>query len=342
MTVRQKPKFAYFQGAVRPYEGAVIHASSEAVFHGLNISEELKGFWQPDGSMGIVAVKRHFERLRRCARLLHFPFQLTLAQFEGACHALLEALCVPDRDMRLRATLYVSEGQWGEDQVADLIITGFTRSEASSTPMKVGVSTWRQPADVVAPVRTSTHYQVARLAKFEARACGYGDMILLNQRDRVAESTVACLLMVRDGTVYTTPASEGARDSITVDIVEALAAEQGIPFIRRPIERGELYIADELALIGTVTDIAPVTAVDGFATTRNSDQLARLSRRYQAAVRGLVPHAAVDLSRRLYRPTRISNEINVMVERGRKSVRLNSEAETRSGAAANPTGAAAC
>lgn len=340
MTIRQKPKFAYFQGAVRPYEGAVIHASSEAVFHGLNISQELKAYWQPDGSMGIVAVKRHFERLRRSARLLHFPFQLTLAQFESACHSLIAMLCVPDRGIRLQATLYMIEGQWGEDQVADLIITGYTIPEGSSTSMKVGVSTWRRPADVVAPALSSTHYQVARLAKFEARACGYGDMILLNQWDRVAVSTDACLLMVRDGTVYTAPASEGAFDSITVDIVEALAAEQGIPFIRRPIERSELYIADEIALIGTGTGIVAVTAVDGFATTRSSDLLGLLSRRYQAAVRGLVPHADVDLSRRLYRASRIDNEINEIVERGRKSARLGDEAGVGAEASENPTGAA--
>jgi hypothetical protein len=71
---------------------------------------------------------------------------------------------------------------------------------------------------------------------------------------------------------------------------------------------------------------------------------------FQGAVRpyeGAVIHASsedagVDLSRRLYRATRINNEINEIVERGRKSVRLGGKAEARSDAAENPTGAAAC
>lgn len=310
MAILQKPKFAFFKGAVRPYEGAVIHVSSEAAFRGLNVFEGLKAYWQPDGSMGIVAVKRHYERLQRSARLLHFPFDMTLEQFDDACHSLIEVLCVPDREIWLRATLYMIEGHWGEDQVADLVITGFTMPKGLPDPITVGVSTWRRATDLAAPARikTSTNYQVARMAKFEARTRGYGDMILLNNQDRVAEATVACVLMVRDGTVYTTPASEGALESITVDIVEALAQEQGIPFVRRPIERSELYIADEVALVGTVTEVAPVTAVDGFECSGKSDLISRLSQRYLTAVRGLAPHPSADLSRRLYAAQRAAKE----------------------------------
>jgi branched-chain amino acid aminotransferase len=298
MAVLQKPKYAFFEGAVRPYEQATIHASSEAAFRGLNVFEGLKGYWQPDGSMGIVAVQRHFERLQRSARLLHFPFEMTLTEFDNACHALIEALCVPDRDIWLRATLYMIEGHWGENQRSDLIITGFTMPKEPQPPITIGVSTWRRATDVVAPARikTSTNYQVARMAKFEARSRGYSDMILLNQFDRVAEATVACVLMVRDGTVYTTPAYEGALESITIDIIEALARDMAIPFVRRPIERSELYIADELALAGTVTELAPVTAIDGFECTGKTHLLAQLSERYLRTVRGVQRHASAELS----------------------------------------------
>lgn len=302
MVVLQKPKFAFFEGAVRPYEQAVIHVSSEAAYRGLNVFEGLKAYWQPDGAMGLVALRRHYERLQRSAKLLHFPFEMTLAEFDESCHALIEALCVADRDIWLRATLYMIDGHWGENQRSDLIITGFTMSKDAPAPITVGTSTWRRASDVVAPARikTSTNYQVARMAKFEARSRGYGDMILLNQLDRVAEATVACVLMVRDGTIFTPPASEGALESITVDIVESIATDMGVPFVRRPIDRSELYIADELALAGTVTEVAPVTAIDGFACTGKSDLLAQVGHRFLRAVRGEQRHPAADLSLRRY------------------------------------------
>ena len=55
--------------------------------------------------------------------------------------------------------------------------------------------------------------------------------------------------------VYTPPATEGALESITVNIVEALAKSLGIEFSRRPIDRTELLIADEIAICGTLAEV---------------------------------------------------------------------------------------
>ena len=85
-----------------------------------------------------------------------------------------------------------------------------------------------------ARIKTGTNYQVGRLARIEGRALGCSDMVLLNQWGRVAETTGACILMVRDGVVYTPPATEGALESITLDLVEALAKSMKIPFVAGP------------------------------------------------------------------------------------------------------------
>ena len=97
----------------------------------------------------------------------------------------------------------------------------------------------------MARIKTSSNYQDARLARLEGRSRGYEDMILLNQAGRVAEGLGACVLMVRDGRVHSPPAYEGALESITLEIVEELAATMGIEVIRRPIDRSELLIAEE-------------------------------------------------------------------------------------------------
>ena len=106
-------------------------------------------------------------------------------------------------------------------------------------------------------IKTGMNYQVARLARIEGRSRGYEDMILLNESGRVAESTGACVVMVRDGSVHTPPPSEGALESITLDVLCDLCASLGIEFERRPIERSELYIADEVGLTGTLAEITP-------------------------------------------------------------------------------------
>jgi branched-chain amino acid aminotransferase len=120
-------------------------------------------------------------------------------------------------------------------------------------------------------------------------------MILLNQWGRVAESIGSCVLVVRDGRVLTPPTWEGTLESITVDIVQDLCRELGIPFERRPVERTELGIADELAFVGTLNEITPVRSLDG-RQLGEGPIIRALAERYYAAATGTQPHPSVDLS----------------------------------------------
>ncbi|MBI5740598.1 MAG: aminotransferase class IV [Nitrospirae bacterium] len=294
----QRPKFVYMGGRLRPWDEATLHVGCEAVTRGLNVFEGLKGYWQPDGSFGIVKLRQHYERLRRSARLLHIPFNQTYDEYVKAVRDLMGALLEPDRDMWARTTLYVIEGHWGENTVADLVVTAYHQNKQIPQSINLGVSSWRRSADVSLPARikTSTNYQAGRLARIEGRARGCEDMVLLNQWGRVAEATGSCVLIVRDGAVYTPPATEGALESITVDIVEALAHSLGIDFFRRPIDRTELLVADEIAICGTLAEVTLIREVEGLPLHKEPPVLRALQDRYFQAVKGTMPHPFVELS----------------------------------------------
>ena len=294
----QEPQFVYMGGKLRPWNEAVLHIGCEAVTRGLNVFEGIKGYWQIDGTFGVLLLRRHYDRLCRSAKLLHIPCQWTYEGFETAIFELLGALAGPDRDMWIRTTLYVVEGHWGEGTVADLVLTAFHQDKSLPEAINLGVSTWQRSGDNSLPARikTSTNYQVARLAKIEGRAQGCEDMILLNQWGRVAEATGACVLMVRDNVVYTPPASEGALESITLAIVEALAESLGIQFVRRPIDRTELLVADEIALCGTLSELTPVKSIQGNALSEKSPLLTSLQTSFFEAVRGVHPHPFVEMA----------------------------------------------
>jgi branched-chain amino acid aminotransferase len=102
--------------------------------------------------------------------------------------------------------------------------------------------------------------------------------------------------MVRDDTVVTTPATEGALESITLDIVETLAKSMGIKFERRPIDRTELLIADEIGVCGTLHEVTLATSIEGLALSEKSPILSAIQRRYLDAVRGVQPHPSVELT----------------------------------------------
>ena len=114
----------------------------------------------------------------------------------------------------------MTDGHWCENTVADLVVTAYHQDKVVPESINLGVSTWRRSNDDSLPARikTSTNYQVGRLARIEGRARGCQDMILLNQWGHIAEATGSCVLMVRDGVIYTPPATEGALESITLDL----------------------------------------------------------------------------------------------------------------------------
>ena len=172
MTTLQEPKFVYMGGKLRLWNEALLHIGCEAFTRGLSVFEGITGFWQPDGRFAMVMLRRHYERLRRSARLLHIPFLTTYEEYEGALDELIGALVEPGRNMWARTTLYVTEGHWGEGTAADLAVTAYHHDTPVSPPINLGVSTWQRSGDLSLPARikTATNYQTGRLARIGSRA----------------------------------------------------------------------------------------------------------------------------------------------------------------------------
>jgi branched-chain amino acid aminotransferase len=88
-------------------------------------------------------------------------------------------------------------------------------------------------------------------------------VILLNQRDTVAELSGASIFVVRDGVVLTPPVTADILESVTrARLIDLLRGEYGVRVVEREIARTELYIADEIFSAGTITELVPVVEVD--------------------------------------------------------------------------------
>jgi branched-chain amino acid aminotransferase len=297
MAALQQPKFVYMQGQLRPWAEATLHVGCEAVNRGLSVFEGLKGYWQPDGTFAVVMLEQHFARLKRSARVLHIPFDTTLDEYAAAIDLLASALLERERDMWFRTTLFVTEGNWGEGTRGDLVITAYHQDKLIPAPIHLGISTWQRSSDISLParVKTSSNYQVARLARIDGRRVGCSDMVLLNNAGRVAEATGSCIMLVRDGAVITPPATEGCLESITLDLVHELALSMEIPFIRRPVDRTELLVAEEMALCGTLAEVVLVKSIDSLPLPDTPKILQSLQARYFEAIKGVRPHSALKM-----------------------------------------------
>jgi branched-chain amino acid aminotransferase len=294
----QRPEFAYMNGKLVPWDDAVLHVGSEAVTRGLNVFEGIKGYWQGQDRFGIVFLEQHYKRLLRSAKLLHIPCPWTYEEFKEAVFELMGALLTKEKDMWIRTTLYVVEGYWGEGTKADLVMTAYHQDKVQPEPINLGISTWQRSLDSSLPARikTSTNYQVGRLARMEGKSRNFQDMILLNHWGRVAEATGSCVLMVRDGVIYTPTATEGALESITLDFVEALAGSLNYKFVRRPIDRTELLVADEIAICGTLAELVPVQLIDTTPIDPEGPILSGIRNKFFKVVRGEDTDPALEMT----------------------------------------------
>jgi branched-chain amino acid aminotransferase len=155
------------------------------------------------------------------------------------------------------------------------------------------VSSWRRIGDNAIPARgkISGSYANSALVKDEARAYGFDDGIILNERGKVSEGSAYNCFIARKGTLITPPLTADILEGITRRSLVELAQELGIPVEEREIDRTELYVADEMFLCGTGVQLAPATSIDRrpIGDGRPGPITMAVQRRFFDVLRGRVP-----------------------------------------------------
>ena len=153
------------------------------------------------------------------------------------------------------------------------------------------VSSWRRVDDNMIPARgkVAGSYVNSALAKTDAHHAGFDDAIVLTQDGHVSEASAANLFLVRNGAAVTPSITENILEGITRRTVrELLEKELKLPVVERPVDRTEIYLADEIFLCGTGVQIGAVTRVDHrpIGAGRMGSVVAELRRVYFDVVRG--------------------------------------------------------
>jgi len=156
--------------------------------------------------------------------------------------------------------------------------------------LNVCVSSWRRIPDNSLPGRTKATggYLNSALAKSEAMINGYDEAIFLNDRGQVCEGSAENIFIVRDGVLITPDRTADILEGITRKAIFQLAKDRGIPYLERPVARTELYLADEIFLVGTGCQVAFVRSVDKRVIGDGSkgSLTTRLQQAYEDAVYG--------------------------------------------------------
>ena len=126
------------------------------------------------------------------------------------------------------------------------------------------MSSWTRQEDRSLPLRgkISGANITSSLAKTEASLSGFDEALLLNSSGKVSEASGMNLFIARNGELITPGVDQDILEGITRVSVIELAKSFGINVIERPVDKTELFIADEVFLTGTAAKITPVKKIE--------------------------------------------------------------------------------
>lgn len=264
-------QYAYLRGQFVPLEQATISVRTHAFLYGTAVFEGLKAYWLPDGQMGVFRMHEHYARLLNSCRILRLRSPLTHAEMSNLTVDLLKRnQCnsatyirpiVYKSDLRIGPILTVKDTQ-DDFCLFTVPMDGYLDTTKG---LHVGVSSWRRLDDNAIPARAkvSGAYVNTALAKTDGYLSGFDDVVVLTNEGHVAEGSAMNLFLIRDNQLITSSITENILEGITRDtVIELATKELGLKVVSRPIDRTELYIADEAFFAGTATEIASITQFD--------------------------------------------------------------------------------
>jgi branched-chain amino acid aminotransferase len=115
----------------------------------------------------------------------------------------------------------------------------------------------------LSPRVKSLNYLSHILAKIEGIAAGVDEVIMLDATGYVAEASGMNLFCVTAGTLRTPPPYAGILRGVTRDAIIEVAREATYAVEELPLNRYDLYTADEMFLTGTAAEVVAISRLDG-------------------------------------------------------------------------------
>lgn len=293
------PNFAFFKGRIVPYSEAKVGVLTHTLNYGTGIFGGLRGYWnEKENQLFIFRPHDHYRRFLESARLMLMELPYTEDQLAKFTAELL-------RTERLKTDCYIRPLGYFADEVigvrlhslnAELSIVAipFGSYVADEEGSHVTVSSWRRIDDNMIPARgkIAGAYVNSAFIKTDAQRAGFDEAIVLNADGHIAEGSAENFFLIRKGIVCTPPVTENILEGISRRLVISLLREElGLEVVERPIDRTEIYLAEEAFFCGTGVQIAAITRVDHrpIGTGQLGPVTASLRKIYFDIVRGNAP-----------------------------------------------------
>lgn len=262
--------YIWMDGGLVNWRDATVHVMSHALHYGTSFFEGVRVYDTPTGPAAF-RLKDHIERLYDSAAIYGCAIPFEKQTLINACDEVVASNRLDSA--YLRPIVFYG---YGEIAVAPtpqapvhVVIAGFPwgaylGEEGKTAGVDVCVSSWRRAAPNTIPTaaKAGGNYLSGVLISTEAKQRGFAEGIGLDVNGLVSEGAGENIFVVRNGRIFTPPASASILQGVTRDTVIHLAREEGLEVVEQAMPREALYLADEIFFTGTAAEITPVRSVD--------------------------------------------------------------------------------
>src|SRR6266496_3964344 len=246
-----------------------VPVGTHGLHYGSGVFEGVRAYETPKGT-AVFRLTEHMQRLHDSAKLLYMEIPYSVDDLKAATWDLVGVNGLPS--CYIRPIAFYGYGQLGvaaRDNPVEVAIMSwpwgsYLGEDGMRNGIRAKVSSWQRVGPNVIPhvAKATGVYLNSMLAVGEANRAGYDEAILLTAEGNVADGSGESIFLVRDGVIYTPDLSASILVGITRDSVIQIAQDLGHRVVEKPIIRTDLYLADEVFMVGTAAEVTPLREID--------------------------------------------------------------------------------
>lgn len=251
-------KFVHHNERLIPMEEVRLSPGQAGLLNGWGVFTTLRIYGRSP-----FAFDRHWRRLTTDANRLRIPVELKAETVFERLARLIEANHVADGCARIYL-IYNRIGYWVSDEpMPDVDLIMYTADlPRRKGPVRLAMQAHnRHAANLLAGVKVTSWLQNVWMLD-QTLQRGFDEVILLNERNEVAECTAANIFCVRNGEVVTPPLSSGCLPGVTRSILLEIGHDAGLQIREAPLTVQNLFEADEVFITSTTREVQPVSQIE--------------------------------------------------------------------------------
>jgi branched-chain amino acid aminotransferase len=277
---------------------ATVHVLSHSMQYGSSAFEGIRCYNTSRGP-AVFRLEDHLQRLIDSCRIYRMDLKYSLDELVAACCELVEKNHMEAcyiRPMVMRG--YGASSMVPFDSPVEVYLPcwpwgAYLGEGALENGVDACVASWHRvaPNTIPAMAKMAGNYLSGQLIKMEALRNGFAEGIALSPDGTVSEASGQNLFVVHRGIVYTSTLNGTLLHGVTRNSILTLVRDMEIPVREQEIPRELLYMADEVFLVGTASEVTPVRSIDRITISsgKRGPLTTQIQQRFMDLVHGTAP-----------------------------------------------------